>query len=135
MFSNALKFIATGGKSLLIKIALAALLFTAGTSLGVYGTVKYQHGQQAKKALVAVEKKVELKDTNQATADNVGVKAEEKAEQVRVVYKTITKEVVKYRDKPEAKEKIGEDWVCIHDYAARAEKIPEGACTQNEVKK
>ncbi|BAU40041.1 hypothetical protein [Ralstonia phage RSP15] len=69
---------------------------------------------QKKEDKVSEDKQNKIGDVTQNASQN----QEKKQEEVRVVYKTITKEVIKYRDRPESKVVIDKSWVDAHNKAA-----------------
>lgn len=119
--NNIFKLVVGGWQKWLAYLGVACLIFGAGSYTGY----QYRDRQEAHKQVEAIVKQVDTKDQNQAIADTTGKRVSDNEQKTRIVYKTIEKEVIRYVEKdPDSGERIGTDWVRLHDAAASGQLAP-----------
>lgn len=98
-------------------------------SIGSVVTYKYMTGQIAKDANKGLVQVIEKKDNQNVINDNVATNQIQQAEKIRTVYKTITKEVIKYeKENPNASVQcLDPEWVQQFNESAGGKSISSSA--------
>lgn len=124
-----MNFILSWVKDKAILIVFGLALFVGGAWIGY----DYRDTKADKQELTQV---VQNKDSQIAQIKDSTEKANEEdqkqqavQQEVKVVYKTIYRDVIKYRDTPQAKVEIDGEWVKRHDKAACG---PDASCQTPE---